>query len=147
MPIKSGWRDVPLAFCNLAKAFKHNTVCDSNSIQTHNELVRKRTLYHFTKLAKWLTCVVSTYLYSIHLNFRYRACFEEGVSWHSGNYRVCIYSEMRTWHDNKIQGLHFPGVIKIVTTMIHYCYCLIAYGKWAAIIWYKMINITFYFSA
>ena len=57
-------------------------------------------------------------------------CFEEGVPWHLGNYRMYILSEMRTWHDNNIEGLHFPGVIKIVTTMIHYCYCLLAYGKW-----------------
>ena len=146
MSIKTGWRDTPLTFCNLAKAFKHNTICDSNSIQTHNHLVRKRTLNHFAKLAKWLTCVVSTYLYGIHLNFRYRACFEEGVPWHSGNYRVYIHSEMRTWHDNNIEGLYFPGAIKIVTTMIHYCYCLLAYGKLRPIIWYRMINIRFYLS-
>ena len=37
---------------------------DSNVIRTHNHLVRKRTLNHLTKLAKWLSCVVSTYLYS-----------------------------------------------------------------------------------
>ena len=127
--------------------FKHNTLCNRDGIQTHNHSVRKWTLNHFAKLAKWLTCVVSTYLYSIHVNSRYRACFEEGVPWHSGNYRVYIHSEMRTWHDNNIQGLHFPGVIKIVTTMIHYCHCLIAYGKWRSITWYRMINIAFYFSA
>ena len=26
-----------------------------------------------------------------HLNLRYRTCFEQGVSWHSGNYSVYIY--------------------------------------------------------
>ena len=31
--------------------------------RTHNHLVQKRTLNHFTKLAKWLSCVVSTYLH------------------------------------------------------------------------------------
>ena len=108
MPIKTGWRDAPLAFCNLARAFKHNAICGSNSIQTHNHLVCKRTINHFAKMAKWLTWVVSTYLYGIHLIFRYRACFEEGVPWHSGNCRVYIHSEMRTWHDNNIQCLHFP---------------------------------------
>ena len=77
--IKTGWRDSTLVFCNLAKAFKHNTICDSNGIQTHNHLVRKRTLNHFAKLVEWLTCVVSTYLYVIPLNFRYRTCFEEAV--------------------------------------------------------------------
>ena len=35
-----------------------------------------------------------------HLNFRYRPCFEQGVPWNSSNYRVWIYSETRTWHDN-----------------------------------------------
>ena len=28
-----------------------------------------------------------------HLNFRYRACCEEGVPWHSGNYRERIHSQ------------------------------------------------------
>ena len=34
-----------------------------------------------------------------HLNFKFRACFEQGVPWHSGNYRVWIHSETRTWYD------------------------------------------------
>ena len=38
-----------------------------------------------------------------HLNFRFRACFQQGVSWHSGNYRVWIHSETCTWHDKNIQ--------------------------------------------
>ena len=33
---------------------------DSNGIRTHSHLVRKRTLNHLAKLAKWLSCVVST---------------------------------------------------------------------------------------
>ena len=40
-----------------------------------------------------------------HLNFRFRACFEQGVPSHSGNYRVWIHSETRTSHDNNIQSL------------------------------------------
>ena len=39
-----------------------------------------------------------------HLNFRFGAYFEQGVPWHSGNYRVWIHSEMRTWHDKNIQS-------------------------------------------
>ena len=35
---------------------------DSNLIRTHNHLVCKPTLNHLAKLAKWLSCVVSTYL-------------------------------------------------------------------------------------
>ena len=38
------------------------------------------------------------------LNFRFHACFEQGVPWHSGNYRVWIHSETRTWHDKNIQS-------------------------------------------
>ena len=38
-----------------------------------------------------------------HLNFRFCACFEQGVPWHSGNYRVWIYYETRTWHDKNSQ--------------------------------------------
>ena len=36
---------------------------DSNEIRTHNYLVRKQTLNYLAKLDKWLSCVVSTYLY------------------------------------------------------------------------------------
>ena len=28
-----------------------------------------------------------------HLNFKFRSCFEQGVPWYSGNYRVWIHSE------------------------------------------------------
>ena len=39
-----------------------------------------------------------------HLIFLHRTCFEQGVPWHSGNYRMWIPSETRTWHDNNIQS-------------------------------------------
>ena len=51
-------------------------------IWTHNYLVLKRTLNHLAKLA----------------------CFEQEFLWHWGNYRVSIYSETRTWHDNNMQS-------------------------------------------
>ena len=35
-------------------------------------------------------------------NFRFCSCFEQGVPWHSGNYKFCIHSQMRTWHDKNI---------------------------------------------
>ena len=40
---------------------------------------------------------------TIHLNFRFRTCFEQGVPWHSGKYRVQIHSETRTWHGKNMQ--------------------------------------------
>ena len=55
-------------------------MCGSNGTQTHNHLIRKRTLNHFAKQAKWLTCVVSTYLKGIHLNFRYRRAHQNSNS-------------------------------------------------------------------
>ena len=39
-----------------------------------------------------------------YFTFRFRACFEEGVPSHSGNYRVWIDSETRKWHDKNIQS-------------------------------------------
>ena len=36
---------------------------DCNWTRIHNHLVHKRTFNHLAKLAKWLSCVVSTYLY------------------------------------------------------------------------------------
>ena len=39
-----------------------------------------------------------------HLNFRFRACFEPGFPWPSGNYIVWIHSEARTWHDKSIRA-------------------------------------------
>ena len=44
---------------------RHNIrrLCNCNEARTHNHLVRKQTLNHFPKLTKWLSCVVSTYLY------------------------------------------------------------------------------------
>ena len=37
---------------------------NSHEIQTDNHLVCKQTLNRLAKLAKWLSCFVSTYLYS-----------------------------------------------------------------------------------
>ena len=39
------------------------------------------------------------------LNFWFRACFEQGVPWDSGNCRVWIHSELRTWHDKNVQSI------------------------------------------
>ena len=39
-----------------------------------------------------------------HLNFRFCACFEQGVPWYLCNCRVWIHSETLTWHDKNIQS-------------------------------------------
>ena len=48
-----------------------------------------------------------------HLNFKYRACFEEGVPWNSRKYRVWILSEMRTWHDKNMRS-NYVDIFRII---------------------------------
>ena len=50
-----------------------------------------------------------------YLNFRFRSYFEQGFPWHPGNYRVWIYSETRTWHDNNILSAGNQCVIVFLT--------------------------------
>ena len=40
------------------------SLTDCNWTWTHNHLLHKRTLNHLAKLGKWLSCIISTYLYS-----------------------------------------------------------------------------------
>ena len=48
----------------LARSTRHILrLSDRSVIRTNNHLVHKRTLNHLAKLAKWMNCVVSTYLY------------------------------------------------------------------------------------
>ena len=46
-----------------------------------------------------------------HLNIRYHVCFERGVPWHSGNYRVYIKFKTRMRHDKNIQSPWYPCYI------------------------------------
>ena len=52
LPLTSGW-----------KIWCRSSLSDCNWTRTHNHLVLKRTLNHLAKLAKWLSCVGSTYLH------------------------------------------------------------------------------------
>ena len=59
----------PYSCLNAKKLLAQNrydmwSLSDCNGIPTHNHLVRKQTLNHLAKLDKWLSCAVSTYLYS-----------------------------------------------------------------------------------
>ena len=59
-----------------------------------------------------------------HLNFRFRASFEKGVPWHSGNYIVWIHSETCTWHEKNIQLpylLFISWNIYFFTRYVIYC--------------------------
>ena len=63
-----------------------------------------------------------------HLSFRYCACFEQGVPWHSGNCRVWIHSETRTWHGNNIQS-KAPYRYVLTTQLKH----LVSLAKWSSL--------------
>ena len=43
------------------------SLSDCNGIRTHSDLVRKRTLSHLAKLAKWLSCFVNTHRTNIQI--------------------------------------------------------------------------------
>ena len=103
---------------------------DCNWTGTQNHLVRKRTLrpiwpngwvfiYELNGFGFESSCS--------HLNFRFHACFEQGIPWHSGNYRVWIHSETRTWHDKNIQSNVFPTIIIQATWVYLHNILLIVY--------------------
>ena len=54
---------------------------DCNWTRTQNHLIHKRTLNHLAKLAKWWSCVLSTYLYgaltvcSCHVTYAFQSEF------------------------------------------------------------------------
>ena len=79
-----GTRFLTVCFCNVTNAFQSESTLDSclngkellaqsrrevwrlsgcNWTRTQNHLVLKGTLNHLAKLVKWLSCVLSTYLY------------------------------------------------------------------------------------
>ena len=113
---------------------------DSNMIRTHNHLVRKRTLNHLAKLAKWLNCVVSTFLYGAfdcmllsqldHLPSLADVALTSSKEFLDiqANYRVRIHSETRTWHDNKVQS-NAP-YRQVLTTQLNH---LASLAKWLSI--------------
>ena len=82
---------------------KDPVTSDCSGTQTHNHLVHKWTLNHFRPV--WLNGWVFVYELSVcgfesccsHLNFKFPACFEQGIPWQSDNYRVWIHSEMCMW--------------------------------------------------
>ena len=69
----------------LKEGAKSEVLSDCNWTRTNNHLVRKRTHDHLVFINKQF---VKEHFVNEHFNFRFRACFEQGVSWHSGNYRM-----------------------------------------------------------
>ena len=63
-----------------------------------------------------------------HLIFRYVTCFEQLDPWHSGNCRVWIHSQTRTWHDKNIQS-NAP-YRKVLTAQLNH---LASWAKWLSV--------------
>ena len=86
------------------------SVSDCNWTRTHDHLTRKRTFYPV-----WLNDWVFVYELSgcgfesscSYLNFKFRACFKQGVPWHSCDFRVWIHFETRTCHNKNIKPVSF----------------------------------------
>ena len=56
------------------------SLIDWNWTRTHNHLVYKRTLNHLAKLAKWLSCAVSTYLFGAR-DCMFLSCHVRASKW------------------------------------------------------------------
>ena len=63
-----------------------------------------------------------------HLNFRFGACFEQGVPQHSSKYSVWIHLEMRTWHGKNIES-NGPCT-KILKTQLNH---MVRLAKWLSV--------------
>ena len=102
---------MPLSNCAVcsekkSRFIKQWILSDCNWTQTHNHLVRKLKMLNGSVFVYELTgCGFESSC--SHLNFKFRACFEQGVPWHAGSYRVWIHSETRTWYDKNIQLINF----------------------------------------
>ena len=70
----------------------YRCLSDCNWTRTQGHLFRKRT--------KWFWVRVQLQSLKLQISRLLRA----RISWHSGNYRVWIHSETRTWHDRNIQS-------------------------------------------
>ena len=115
-----------------------HSISHCNWTRTHKHLVRKRPV--------WPNGWVSVYEPNVsgfesswsHLNFRFRACFEQGVPWHLGNYRVWIHSENPyvTWQQHTATLYTWKNIQsnapyrKVPTTQLSY---LASLAKWLSV--------------
>ena len=97
-----------LLFDKFKQRFHKWLQLDSNQ----NHLVCKRTLNHF-----WPNGWVFVYEISgsgfdsscSHLNFRFCACFEQGVPWYSGNYSVdSLWNAYVIWQEHTVKDFITP---------------------------------------
>ena len=90
----------PSKICTAISFYSKVLKClsDCNLTRTHNHLIRKRTLNRLAKV-HWALVRLRTKWFWIRVQLQ-----SLKLPWHSGNYRVWIHSETRTWHDKNIQS-------------------------------------------
>ena len=99
-------RDRPIQ--NLVKDLRWG-LSDCNGTRTHNLVVRKLAHSHLSKLARWLSCVVSTYLYrTFDCMFLSRhVCVSEWI--HSLELPDC--NAYVTWYEHTVKMECFGKII------------------------------------
>ena len=108
----------------------HNiwTLSDRNGTRIHDYLVRKRTLSHLVKLAKWLSCVVSTFLYValVHLSVRCTSVIVcDKIIDATGSVSTNVTNTIPTNMTNTISSTNVTKTVSDHIT-IHYCYYLLS---------------------
>ena len=80
-----------------------------------------------------------------HLTFKFRACFEQGGPWHSGNYRVWIHAETRTWYDKNIQSVYQLGIkgnfLEIITSLYSSTKVWLSYNSYVSTIFSTSVGL------
>ena len=89
---------------------------NSNGIRTQNHLVCKWTLNHLAKLAKWLSCVVSTYLYGAFVCYFHVTCTFQSES---SPYSCLNVKELLAPNRCDIWALSDNNVIRTQKHLVH----------------------------
>ena len=100
------------------------SLTDCNETRTHNHLVRKRTTNHLARLAKWLSCVGSTYLFGAfdcmfcHALYAFQSestsqSLKSERKWETRNTRMdkseenrLLYKPMYTLHPHRYKNIY-----------------------------------------
>ena len=83
----------------------------------HSHLVCKQTLDH---LVKWSSVRLRTEWFWVRVALQwYRTCFEQGVPWHSGNYKVWIHFKTLTWHGKNRESILTTFYKTCSVTLLH----------------------------
>ena len=85
-------------FCNLKQVETHN--------RTQNHLVRKQTLNYLAKLSKWMSCVLSTYLYGA-FDCMFWSCHVRVSEWIWLNGWVFLYELSGSGFESSCSHLNF----------------------------------------